>query len=441
MFDSAAAGPPGRVGRRLCRAGAHQPGAGALVPADEPARAAVRRPARAPGRQHGGRPRRRGEAVRRPGLAAPSCQILPPGLPGYAPYCPFTHDLARPAPWSRASGTAGQAVTLVIDTTAVQRAIGTYVLSVLQQSGLRREAARAVGQRAVHLHPEHRQPRADQPDTLVRRLSRRDGLPAACCSAAPPSIPAATVRSTFPACATRRWTPHAGSGRRRDPCGLGPRSTSAVTDPAPAAVLFNPRYIDVTSRRVQDFPTIEQYHWLMAQALGAVVAGGPVAAAAAGGARRWCCWRSSLACAAGAARTRRGWPGPTRSAPTSRAPSCAAGRTWPCWRRTPPGLGLGATPIGPGWGGAYPAGRRRAGAGRGGPAAVWRPHLPADRGRGHRWSRWCWPAASACWPGRPAAAWMPCCAGCWIWSGRSRSSCWRSRSRAVLASSGCGSGR
>ncbi len=38
-----------------------------------------------------------------------------------------------------------------------------------------------------------------------------------------------------------------------------------VTDLAAWAVLFNPRYVDVTSKRVQGFFYHEQYHWLLAQ--------------------------------------------------------------------------------------------------------------------------------------------------------------------------------
>ena len=32
-----------------------------------------------------------------PQLAVPTCQVLPPGFPGYAPYCPWTR--AQRAPW------------------------------------------------------------------------------------------------------------------------------------------------------------------------------------------------------------------------------------------------------------------------------------------------------------------------------------------------------
>ena len=50
-------------------------------------------------------------------LAAPACQVLPPGFPGYEPYCPYTlnpgtkwsaPDLARAKQLVAESGTAGQ---------------------------------------------------------------------------------------------------------------------------------------------------------------------------------------------------------------------------------------------------------------------------------------------------------------------------------------------
>ncbi|HEY6149317.1 MAG TPA: ABC transporter substrate-binding protein [Gaiellaceae bacterium] len=56
-------------------------------------------------------------------LAAPTCQVLPPGLPGYRPYCPFTAgptngrwtapDLARARTEMRRSGTRGARVRLI----------------------------------------------------------------------------------------------------------------------------------------------------------------------------------------------------------------------------------------------------------------------------------------------------------------------------------------
>ncbi len=85
------------------------------------------------------------------------------------------------------------------------------------------------------------------------------------CSAARHTIRAPTARSTSPGCATRRWT----RACRRWPIAAtrraGPRSTARSPTGAGFAVLFNPRYIDVTSRRVEGFSYHEQYHWLLAQ--------------------------------------------------------------------------------------------------------------------------------------------------------------------------------
>jgi len=77
-------------------------------------------------------------------LATPTCQVLPPGFPGYAPYCPWT--LGGKAPWSapdmaRAvqlvadSGTKGDRVDIVVADAPVQRAIGQYILVLLFKLG------------------------------------------------------------------------------------------------------------------------------------------------------------------------------------------------------------------------------------------------------------------------------------------------------------------
>ena len=141
-----------------------------------------------------------------PRLAVPSCQIMPPGMPGLRAVLPVHARLwRRRSDWCGQSGTAGMAVTLVIDTSAVQRAIGTYVLDVLRQLGFDARPAGAVGQSAIHLHPEYRQPRADQPDAVVFGLSGGDGFPAAAVRLRVLPSLAATGRSISPGCATRRW--------------------------------------------------------------------------------------------------------------------------------------------------------------------------------------------------------------------------------------------
>jgi ABC-type transport system substrate-binding protein len=77
-------------------------------------------------------------------LAQPACQVLPPGFPGYEPYCPYTKnpgtkwsapDLAKARELVKESGTAGQKVTIIVQDLTVDRSIGTYLQSVLKSIG------------------------------------------------------------------------------------------------------------------------------------------------------------------------------------------------------------------------------------------------------------------------------------------------------------------
>jgi len=86
-----------------------------------------------------------------PLAAQPTCQVLPPALPGYRPYCPYTlnpgpggvwtaPDLARAERLVSASGTRGTRVTVVtgaFGTKIPDRATGRYLVSVLGQLGYR----------------------------------------------------------------------------------------------------------------------------------------------------------------------------------------------------------------------------------------------------------------------------------------------------------------
>jgi peptide/nickel transport system substrate-binding protein len=86
-----------------------------------------------------------------PVAAQPTCQILPPGLPGYQAYCPYTlnpspggmwtaPNLARAEHLVGASGTRGAKVTVVsgaFGTRIPVQATGRYLVSVLDQLGYR----------------------------------------------------------------------------------------------------------------------------------------------------------------------------------------------------------------------------------------------------------------------------------------------------------------
>jgi YVTN family beta-propeller protein len=81
-------------------------------------------------------------------LAAPACQILPPGIPGYRPYCPFTTDPTTSGTWVgpdlaaarklvAASGTTGMHVTVWSDDAAPDGTTGAFTVSVLRELGYR----------------------------------------------------------------------------------------------------------------------------------------------------------------------------------------------------------------------------------------------------------------------------------------------------------------
>jgi peptide/nickel transport system substrate-binding protein len=81
-----------------------------------------------------------------PRLAIPNCQVLPPGFPGYKAYCPYTRnpgttwsapDMVKAKALMKASGQAGQKVTVIASDRSSMSQIGTYLTSVLNELGFK----------------------------------------------------------------------------------------------------------------------------------------------------------------------------------------------------------------------------------------------------------------------------------------------------------------
>ena len=190
-------------------------------------------------------------------LAAPACQVVPPGLAGHEPYCPYAHDPARARALVQESGTAGQTVTLVTDDSPSNRAIGTYLLDVLRDLGF---------------VPRLRTLSGNVQFTYIQNTNNRVQISLTSWYADYPS--AAGILSGNFGCAAFRPGSDASTNIPGfcDPAldaalarGEAAAVDRAITDAAPAVVLFNPRYIDLVSARVGNVQYHEQFRWLMGQ--------------------------------------------------------------------------------------------------------------------------------------------------------------------------------
>jgi len=198
-------------------------------------------------------------------LAAESCQVLPPRLSGYQPYCPYSLDIARARQLVAESGTAGQTVTLVIDDSPIARAIGTYMLDVLRDLGFVARLRSLSGNvQFTYIQNTSNRVQASLTTWYADYPSAANFLGGIFgCSAFRPGSDASPNISGFcdPALDARLRAALADPGGGAEIAAID----RAITDEAPAVVLFNPRYIDFVSARVGNFGYHEQFRWLIDQ--------------------------------------------------------------------------------------------------------------------------------------------------------------------------------
>ena len=210
-----------------------------------------------------------------PQKAAPTCQVLPPGFPGYAPYCPWT--LGGEAPWSapdltraRAlvaeSGTKGMRLDIVVADDAVQKAIGKYIQVVLFDLGYDpRVTALPEGVQSAYVQNSrnrveaglgHWQQEIPAPSDLL------DGL-LGCSSFVPdsdtsPNISGFCDRQTVEPLIQRALA--LDTSRPKAAPDLWRQIDRRVTDLAVWMPLFNPKGIDLVSKRVGNYRWSPQLH-------------------------------------------------------------------------------------------------------------------------------------------------------------------------------------
>ncbi len=219
-----------------------------------------------------------------PSLATASCQVLPPGFPGYEQYCPYT---ANPAPngagpWTapdvakakqlvQQSGTAGASVSVVGTTDTVGKSLTLQLVNDLNAIGYK-ATAKLLGAGPQYPYIQNSSNKIqigysqwfqDYPaasDFLNVLLGCSNFRPN---SDASPNISefcdkgiqakmdqAATTGVTDPAAANKQWA----------------QVDHDVTDAAPWVELFNPKQINFVSKRVQDYKWSTQWYSLVDQA-------------------------------------------------------------------------------------------------------------------------------------------------------------------------------
>jgi YVTN family beta-propeller protein len=221
-----------------------------------------------------------------PLTAQPTCQILPPTLPGYQPYCPYTinpgpsgawqaPDLARAQRLVRQSGTLGDTVTVVTDPGQISmpggQAVGHYFVSVFRQIGYR------VSLRAIASPPTYWNTIDNSRNEVqVGQFSWFDDYPAPwdffrllfSCQSFIPGNPANLNDSQFCNPRIDAQFRQALAAQARSPYTAGLLWASidrTIADQSPWVPLYNPRELVVLSARVGNYQFHPLWHLLIDQ--------------------------------------------------------------------------------------------------------------------------------------------------------------------------------
>jgi peptide/nickel transport system substrate-binding protein len=215
-----------------------------------------------------------------PKLAQPTCQVLPPNFPGYVQYCPYTKnpsakwsapDLAKAKQLVDQSGTKGMTVKVNTTTNDVDKGLGLYFVSLLNQLGYKAQLQA--------LSPAIQYPYIQNSKNKVQ-LAFSDwyqDYPAASdflqillgCGSFHPNSNASPNIAQFCNKAIQQQMDHAGQVGITNPDGankIWAQVDHKMTDQAPWVAMFNPKYIDVLSSRVTGYQFSPQWYFLLAQA-------------------------------------------------------------------------------------------------------------------------------------------------------------------------------
>jgi peptide/nickel transport system substrate-binding protein len=214
-----------------------------------------------------------------PKLAAPSCQVLPPGFPGHVDYCPYTKnpgktwsapDLAKAKQLVKESGTAGQKVAVVSADDEVNKATAVYLQSVLNSIGYKASVKPISG----NIFFTYAQNTKNKVQINVQQWYQ--DYPAASdflhvlfgCESFHPGSDSSINIAGFCDKSINAKMHHALATALTNETAANAewaKIDKLVTDAAPMATLFTPKHIDILSKRVGNFVFSKQFYWLVDQ--------------------------------------------------------------------------------------------------------------------------------------------------------------------------------
>ena len=217
-----------------------------------------------------------------PNLGSPLCQQLPVGMSGYEPFCPFTKggtptttkwtapDMEKAKQLMKESGTAGAKVTLISSDKQVEKSIGEYLVGVLRQLGYDAQL-KAISSNAqfnyiqntnnkvqvslTNWYQDYPAP-SDFLNVLFSCGAFHEGsdnsinISGYCNKETDTLMNQALAEGvTDPKAAPALWS----------------KIDQRVTNDVPDVSLFQPKLVDLVSKRVGDYTWSDQYHTLFSQ--------------------------------------------------------------------------------------------------------------------------------------------------------------------------------
>jgi len=214
-----------------------------------------------------------------PKLATPSCQVLPPGFPGNKPYCPYTKnpgatwsapDVAKAKQLVNASGQKGAKVVVISANDEVQKAVGVYLASVLNEIGFK-ATAKALSGNIAFTYPQN-----TKNHVQINVQQWYQDYPAASdflhilfgCESFHPGSDSSINMAGFcnkPINAQMNAALKLENTNFPKANAMWAKIDRQVTDQAPMATMFTPKHLDFVSKRVGNFVFSKQFYWLVDQ--------------------------------------------------------------------------------------------------------------------------------------------------------------------------------